>query len=482
MKYFFYFLLAAIVGIVGVLEYNTLAAKSRQPTAMPTENFTISSDAIEHLAEAVKCATNSYKDHVDTAEFKKLRALIDTTFPLCREKMQQKTIDSFSLVYKWTGKDTSLAPIILLAHLDVVPVEGAALNTWQQPPYGGVLADSYLWGRGTLDDKMSAFGILEAGEILLKKGFQPKQTIYFAFGHDEEVGGTHGAKAIVRYLDSAENVRNATVLDEGMVVLEHALPGLEPPVALIGIAEKGYLSLELKASTKGGHSSMPPNQTSIGLLSEAILKLEKNQCSASFTPPTAQLLDYVQKEMDYPYNIIMSNRWLTAPLLKMQFLKSPQTAGLLRTTTAPTIFNAGIKDNILPLEATATVNFRILPTENIDSVVAHVERVLKGSDIQIKILSSTAQNPSKITETNTPIFEKLGKLIRGIFKQAVIAPALVTAGTDSHHYEAIAKNTFRFSPIVFKNEDLARLHGVDERISVESYNRSIVFFYNLMKM
>lgn len=480
MRYFLYSLLFAIISFLGFLGYKTWLAKSQQPASFNTELAAVPPDATEHLAQAVACATNSYSDRIDSVELKKLRILIDTTFPRCRKELHQTVIDGFSLLYKWRGRDTALAPIVLLAHLDVVPVEATALADWTQPPYSGKVADGFLWGRGTLDDKVSAFGILEAAEMLLKQGFQPKQTIYLAFGHDEEVGGEKGAMAIVRYLDSVEQVRHATVLDEGMVVLENALPGLKPPLALVGIAEKGYATLQLKVKSTGGHSSMPPEHTAIGLLSEAIVALEKHPCAARFTLPVKQLFDYAGPEMDFPLNAVMANRWLTEPLLKWQLLKKAQTAALLRTTTAPTMCQAGIKDNVLAHEAIAIINFRIIPGETVDSVLAHVKRTLRGIDVEVS-LKGIPNNPTAVTPTNTAAFERLGGIIRGIFKNAVVAPALVLGATDSRHYAAIADNTFRFLPILLTNDDLGRIHGVDERISLENYHRSIVFYYNLLK-
>jgi carboxypeptidase PM20D1 len=478
MKYIFYLFLLTLVGVLGYMQFRTMfRSPSLQPQARAVQENALPPNAFTHLQAAVRCATNSYSDHIDTAAFAQLKTLIDTSFKLCNSRLERRIVNQFSLLYKWKGKDTSLAPVVLLAHLDVVPVESASRSAWKHDPYGGEIVNNTLWGRGTLDDKMSAFGILEAAESLLAQGFQPERTFYFAFGHDEEVGGESGAQSMAMLLEK-EGVKAEAVLDEGMVVLNNALPGLQPPLALIGIAEKGYATLELAVSEKGGHSSMPPDETSIGILSKAIVALQDHPIAARMSLPVNLLLDYAGPEMSFPFNTVMTNRWLTEPLLKHQFLKKAQTAALLRTTTAPTIFNAGVKDNILAREAKATVNFRILPEETSAMVLAHTTKTINDPRVKIK-MTGHVNEPSHITDTNSPAFQSLAAVIRGAFKGSVVSPALVLGGTDSRHYDALTKNILRFSPMVLDNADLARIHGVDECISTQNY-AGMVRFYGIL--
>jgi carboxypeptidase PM20D1 len=480
MKYFFYTLLLALVGLLGYMQYRTVfLSPSLQPEARNVSASETPKNALLHLQQAVRCATNSYQNHIDTAAFAQLKTLIDTTFQLCNSRLERRVVNQFSFLYKWKGKDTSLAPVILLAHLDVVPVEGASRSAWTHDPYGGELAQSVLWGRGSLDDKMSAFSILEAAETLLQQGFQPERTFYFAFGHDEEVGGENGAQSIAMILEK-EDVKAEAVLDEGMVVLNNALPGLKPPLALIGIAEKGYTSLEFSVSEKGGHSSMPPDETSIGILSKAIVALQDHPMAARMSLPVNQLLDYAAPEMDFPFSTIMTNRWLTEPLLKYQFLKKASTAALLRTTTAPTMFNAGVKDNVLAREAKATVNFRILQGETADEVLKYTQKTINDARVKVKIVGHVNE-PSPISDINAPAFKSLSAIIRGSFKGTVVSPALVLGGTDSRHYSKLTKNVLRFTPIVVENSDLSRIHGVDECISTHNYLGMIRFYSALLK-
>ena len=435
MKYFFRLLLVAVIAFVGVLAYNTIVFGSQQPKPrhLSVPNFE-EAIALAHLSGAVQCATNSYNDHVDTAAFRQLHTLIDSIFPLCGARMTRRVVNGYSLLYKWQGSSTTLKPVILLAHLDVVPVEGASLQAWTHAPYAGEQVGGFLWGRGTLDDKMSAFGLLEAAEMLLKKGFQPERTVYFAFGHDEEVGGNNGAKAMAQLL-AADSVHAEAVLDEGMVVLQDALKGLQPPLGLIGIAEKGYSSLLLTVHQNGGHSSMPPNETAIGTLSKAIVALETHPLATRFSLPVQALFDYAGPEMDFPFRTVMANRWLTERIIAQQLLLKPTTAALLRTTTAPTIFQSGVKDNVLPREATATINFRILPGETVADVLTHARTVINDTLVRISVVGHGTE-PSRVSDIHAAAFRALGAAIRGSFAGAVVAPALVLGGTDSHHYVA----------------------------------------------
>ena len=376
-------------------------------------------------------------------------------YPLCDSLLEKSVINEFSLVYKWTGKNSKLAPILLMGHSDVVPVEGESLKQWTEDPYGGKISKGYIWGRGTLDDKVNVLGILEATERLLLEGYQPMRTVYFAFGHDEEIGGKNGAQAIARRFQQ-QGLEFEYILGEGMVILEKAMPGIDPTLALIGIAEKGYATLELTAKIeKGGHSSMPPSTTAIGLLSQAIKHLENQPFPARIDGPTKLLFDYVGPEMNWPNKAIFANLWLFKTLLINQLSKAPTTNAVIRTTTATTMIRGGVKDNVLPTEAKAWINFRIYPGETVDDVIAQVQNTIKEPLITIKSNQESVftNNPSPVSEIESFGFMVLQRSIKEIFPGVIVAPSLVIAATDARHYSQLSKNIYRFSPLQLNNED-----------------------------
>ena len=369
-----------------------------------------------------------------------------------------------------------------MGHSDVVPVEGESLKQWTENPYGGKISEGYIWGRGTLDDKVNIVGILEATERLLLEDYQPMRTVYFAFGHDEEVGGINGAAAIARRFKQ-QGIEFEYIMDEGMVILEKAMPGLDPTVALIGIAEKGYTTLELTAQLeKGGHSSMPPKTTAIGLLAESIKKLENQPFPASVQGPTKLLFDYVGPEMTWPNKAVFANLWLFEPVLLGQLSKAPTTNAIIRTTTAPTIINGGVKDNILPTTARAWVNFRIFPGETFEDVANRVGQIINDPRVNVGFSKESAfsANPSPVSEVESFGFTVLQRSIKEIFPGVIVAPALVIAATDARHYSGLSKNIYRFSPLQLNNDDLKRIHGIDERISVENYKKLVLFYRQLV--
>lgn len=368
-----------------------------------------------------------------------------------------------------------------MGHLDVVPVEGKSEHQWTEQPFSGKVQDGYIWGRGALDDKSSVFGILEAVELLLQKNYAPERTVYLAFGHDEEVSGINGAIRIAAWLQQ-QGVQAEYVLDEGLVVLEQALPGLEQPLAMIGVAEKGYTTLRLTAKLpEGGHSSMPPQGTAIGILSQALVTLENEPFPAKIDGATAGLLRYAGPETWLPYKVLFANLWLTGGVLMGQLGKEPAANAIIRTTTAPTMLQGGVRENVLPTEATAVINFRILPGETVESVRAYVQETIDNERITVEIMQEEfSSNPSPISATNTFGFEVLQRSMQEVFPDVVVAPALVVGATDSRHYSQLTNNIYRFMPVQLTKADLKRIHGIDERISVEQYKQMIRFYRQLI--
>lgn len=480
IKKFLFGLLVVIVILFGVIAFNTFSNKVQIASVKPVELSTIDLTSVaQRLSAAIKIKTisESIEDAPAVDEFEKLHDLINQSFPLVASNLKREVINSHSLLYTWQGSDGTLTPAMLLAHMDVVPVEPGTEGNWTYSAYSGEVAEGAIWGRGSLDDKFSVFAILEAAELQLASGFSPKRTLYFAFGHDEEIGGGKGAAEISKLLESRD-IRLAFTLDEGMVIVDGIMPGVEEPIAFIALAEKGYLTLKLTAIAEGGHSSLPPKNTAIGKLARAINQLEENRFPASLKSPAADMFETLAPHMALPLKAIISNRWLLDPLLVSELGKGGATNAMVRTTTAVTIVDGGTKDNVLPTEATAILNFRLLPGTSIDDVVEHARSVIDDPEIAVEI--KQGNEPSLISDKNAEGYEQIEKTIREVFPDVLVAPGLMLAGSDSKNYENIADNSYRFVPVRFGKSDLSRVHGTNERILIENYGEVIQFYRQLM--
>ncbi len=435
----------------------------------------------ERLSLAVQHKTISYDDpeKLDANAFLALHRLLKTLYPKVHATLKLETINEYSLLYTWGGTNPELDPIMLIAHMDVVPADEDD-EAWLYPPFSGTIADGYVWGRGTLDVKCGVIGALEAVEYLLKEGFKPERTVYLGFGHDEEVSGQHGAGAIAELLET-RGVKIGSMLDEGGIVNDAFLPGVETPVAVIGISEKGYVSLRLTVTMDGGHSSSPAQETAIGLLSRAIARLEMQPMPAHLEV-IEFMMSYLGSALPFVQRMAFANTWLFGGMLKKQLAKSPRLNAAIRTTTAPTIINAGVKDNVLPAKAEAVVNFRILPGDDLRSVYEMV--LARIDDERVKVTpyegdtlgGDSGWDPTPVADVDSPYFVRLAKLVQGAYPDALVSPYLVMGGTDSRHYARVTENAFRFLPVRVGQEDLAGMHAVNERLSVENCGRMVGFY------
>ncbi len=466
--------------LIGFVILKTTLFSPSQKEVKPRDFVIVDGKSIgERLGLAVQFKTISHHDLAafDANAFYGLHRLYKTLYPQVHAQLKLETVNDYSLLYTWGGKDPTLKPIMLTSHLDVVPVDE---SEWDHPPFGGELIDEYVWGRGTIDDKAGVIGILEAVEYLLKQGFQPQRTVYLGFGHDEEVGGTNGAKAISELLES-RGVKLGSLLDEGGSVIEGYLPGVETPVGAIGISEKGYLSLKLTAAVEGGHSSMPPQETAIGILSKAITKLESNPMPAHLEV-VSFVMGFLGSALPFTQRMLFANTWLFGGILKNQLAKSNLLNASIRTTTAPTMINAGDKDNILPSKAEAVVNFRLLPGDDLRTVYEIVLEKIKDDRIKVTpyqgetLEGESGWNPSPVADIESPFYLKLSRLIKEAFPKALISPYLVLGGTDSRWYVNLTTNIFRFQPIQMTREEMGTVHGINERISLENCTKLVGFY------
>jgi carboxypeptidase PM20D1 len=476
--------LAVVALLFAVLVVRALTLGSRQPQVAPLADPPVDANAVAgHLAGALrhKTISESQESPAPAAELEGLRAHLAEAFPAVHAKLGREIVGEHSLLFTWKGTDAALAPIVLCAHQDVVPIEPGTEASWTKPPFDGVTDGGFLWGRGTIDDKGSLVAILEAVEALLGEGFSPKRTVLLAFGHDEEIAGKAGAGKIVDLLAS-RGVRAEVVLDEGNPLVEGIVPSIAAPVAPIGIAEKGYLTVDLSIDVPGGHSSTPTQEAAIGLMVAALDRLRGQPMPPRLDGATAEFFAWAAPEMPFGDRVVMANTWLTWPLVARIFSGAPALDASIRTTTALTVVKAGVKDNVVPRTAQATVNFRVLPGDTTEVVVEHVRHAVSDPRIKIEPRALTRTEPTRVSKTTSRAFASIAQTVREVFPGTVVAPALFLGATDGRQYERIADDIYRFVPFRLASSDLSRIHGTDERLPVQGLADAVRFYRRLVRL
>lgn len=476
-------ILFGLVSIIGVLAaivtYKTMTAESLQlknVNANPLPN--LPENAVANLQKAIQCQTISFGDtSLWKAEpFIALRQHLESAYPLVHKNMTKEVFSEYSYLYKWEGKNSSLSPYIFMAHQDVVPIEEASRNLWKADPFSGALINNVIYGRGAIDNKCNLISLFEASEKLLKEGFQPERTIYFVFGHDEEIGGRKGALKIANTLEQRV-IKADLLIDEGGIITKEKVPGTKKAVALVATAEKGYLSLDFTVQKKGGHSSMPDTETAIDILMRGLIKLHDNPFPPRFDDATKGFIRYLGPELDFPNNMAFANEWLFKPLIVSSFEKSAPSRAMIRTTSVTTILSSGIKDNVVPSIAKATANFRLLPGDSAMTVIRKVKEIINDDRIEINIKNALFTEGTKATSTEGIGFQKINKIVKQTYENVLVSPFLLIGATDSRHFSKVSDHIIKFSPVI----DPVGFHTYDEQVSVEAFQQSIWFFEQLMR-
>lgn len=439
--------------------------------------------ALERLAEAVRVPTVSREGGPPEAEtLGKLWALLGARYPRVFGRLEVETLGGSRLIV-WPGSEASLAPMLWLAHVDVVPVSPGSASGWRHPPFAGVIEDGVLFGRGALDDKVGVVAMLEALETMLARGLERRRTLLVAFGHDEETGGTEGAARIAERIEARGFAPLAFVLDEGGAITRGMVPGIERPVALVGIAEKGRVVLELEARAEGGHASTPPEHTAVGRLARALTRLESNPFPLRLEGATREMLLALAPEMPLARRLPLANLWLLEPLVVRTLARTPQGRAQLHTTLAPTRLAAGVQENVLPQVARATLDLRLLPGDTPASAAARVRRVIADEKVSVRG-EERGVSPSAVSDPRSPAFRAIARAVREIAgEQVLVAPYLVMAATDSRHYAELAPGrVYRFLPISVRPGDMARIHGTDERLPAGDLGRCVRFLVRLAEL
>ena len=473
--------LYCLLGILGLLLAVILIRTALfRPKAQPetkAEAVSFNRDkAISALAELIKCKTISYNDPAleDDAEFLKLDALLPTLYPRVFDVCSVRHLPDRALLLRWPGKSEK-DPTVLMAHYDVVPVNE---DQWEKPPFEAIIEDGVLWGRGALDTKVTLNGILYAANSLIGKGFRPANDIYFAFSGGEEVNGKGAANIVQYFVD--HHIQPALVVDEGGAVVENVFPGVKAPCGLIGIAEKGMINAQLSTRSSGGHASAPKPHTPVGVLSQACVRLESKPFKAHIQGPAAQMFHVLGCHSTFLYRMIFANLWCFGWVLDLLGKKSGgEMNALMRTTVAFTQMEGSSARNVIPPEAKMVANMRLNPSDSVSSALHYLHKVVGDDSVTITALE--ANEPSPVSETDCPAWDKVATAVSQTWPGCIVAPYLMVQCSDSRHYRDLSNHVYRFSAMDLTAEERSTIHGHNERIRLDCACRAVEFFQRLIK-
>ena len=472
-----YIILGVVVLFLAVLILRALTFKPKVQPAVSGEEISFDKDsAVSALQKLVQCKTISYNDPSleDDKEFQKLIDLLPTLFPNVFSACSFQQLPNRALLLRWPGK-TSSEPTVLMSHYDVVPVDEAK---WEKPPFDGVIEDGVLWGRGTLDTKVTMNAALSAANELIAQGFQPENDIYFAFSGGEEVNGL-GALNIVNYFKE-QGITPALVVDEGGAVVKDVFPGVKESSAMIGIAEKGMINVRYSAQSSGGHASAPLPKTPITTLAKACQNIINHPFKMHITKPAGEMFDTLARHSNFVYKLIFANLWCFKPVLDLICRKSGgEMNALVRTTTAFTMMEGSNARNVIPTEASLVSNMRLNPSDTVAGATDYLKKTVNDEAVTITVLESS--EPSVISETYCSAWDKVASAVANTWTGCIVTPYLMVQCSDSRHYGSISNHVYRFSAMDLTSEERKTIHGNNERIRLECIHRSVEFYIRLIK-
>ncbi len=472
-----YWILAVLAAFIAVVAVRTIRFRPKPQPEVTKEEIVFDRDAaVDSLAQLVRCKTVSYNDHSleDEGEFQKLISLLPTLYPNVFAACTFRQLPDRALLLRWPGKQAG-DPAVMMAHYDVVPVNE---EKWDKPPFAGIIEDGILWGRGTLDTKVTFNGILSAANSLIGQGFQPEKDIYFAFSGGEEING-QGAPNIVAYF-TEHGIHPAIVVDEGGAVVENVFPGVKQPCGLIGIAEKGMLNAQYRTLSAGGHASAPKPHTPVGVLAAACKRVEDHPFKAHIDGPAAQMFDTLGRYSTPLYRVIFANMWCFGWIIDLLGKKSGgEMNALVRTTVAFTQMEGSSARNVIPPEAKMVSNIRLNPADSVASALAYLEKTVNDPAVEITSLESF--EPSPVSETGCDAWEKVAAAVANTWPGCIVSPYLMVQCSDSRHYRDLSNHVYRFSAMDLTAEERSTIHGNNERIRLETAAKAVEFYIRLMR-
>ncbi len=476
-----YIPLVLVVVLLGFLAVLLLRAAAFRPKAnakvLEQEETFDQNVTVERLQQLIRFKTVSYRDKSleDDEEFQKLLAALPSLYPNVFKTCEYQELPDRAVLFRWKGA-TDGDPAVLMAHYDVVPVEEEG---WDKPAFEGIIEDGVLWGRGSLDTKVTFNGILSAAEHLIAEGFVPQSDIYFAFSGGEEIYGK-GAENIVDWFQE-KGLNPSMVVDEGGAVVENVFPGVKAPCGLIGIAEKGMMDVRYTAESSGGHASAPKPNSPLVRLSKVCAKLDQNLFQYHITKPVEELFDTLGRHSNFAFKIVFSNLWLFKGLIDRLLCKKSggEINALLRTTVAFTQSEGSRASNVIPPKASMVSNIRLNPEDTVDSALEFLREKTKGEGVSVELIYG--MNPSRISRTDCEAYEKVASAVASTWKGCIVSPYLMVQCSDSRHWGRLSDKVYRFSAMDLTAEERATIHGHNERIRLACANRAVEFYLRLMR-
>ena len=471
------YIVSCIAALLLILVIRALLFNPKPENYGPREEIRFDAQkAVDALQQLVQCKTISYNDPAqeDDGEFQKLIDLLPKLYPHVFEKCTLQELPDRALLFHWKGKSKD-APSVMMAHYDVVPVNE---ESWDKPPFDGIIEDGVLWGRGTLDTKATFNGVLSAADHLISQGFVPENDMYFAFSGGEEVIGM-GAVNIVNHF--AENgIQPALVVDEGGAVVENVFPGVKKPCGLIGIAEKGMMNVRYTVRSGGGHASAPLPKTPVTTLANACLKIVKHPFKMHITKPAAEMFDTLSRHSSFALKLVFGNLWLFRPVLDLICrMGGGEMNALCRTTTAFTMMEGSNARNVLPAEAHLISNMRLNPEDSVQSALDYLTDTVNDDSVEITVLESC--EPSPISRTDCGSWNKVAAAVAHTWPGCVVSPYLMVQCSDSRHYRDLSDRVYRFSAMDMTSEERKSIHGNNEKIRLESIAKAVEFYIRLLR-
>ncbi len=468
---------ALIVIFLAVIILRALAFKPKSDVKVVEGEEKFDSDrAADNLCRLVRCKTVSYRDRSleDDAEFEKLINMLPELYPHVFKTCEFSQLPDRALLFRWAGKSEK-APAVMMAHYDVVPVNE---DMWDVPAFEGIIKDGRIWGRGTLDTKVTFNGVLFAADHLIAEGFVPEHDIYFAFSGGEEVNGK-GAVNIVDYFEK-NGIEPSMVVDEGGAVVENVFPGVKTPCGLIGIAEKGMMDVKYTVKSGGGHASAPKPKTPVDTLSRACVNMVDNPFKAHLTPPVAKMFDTLGRHSSFVFKVIFANISIFLPVLDLICKKSGgELNALMRTTVAFTQMSGSAASNVIPPEASMVSNMRLNPEDNIESALEYIKKTVGDDKVDVSLIHG--MNPSRISTTDCEGWDKVASAVASTWKGCIVSPYLMVQCSDSRHWGRISDKVYRFSAMDLTSEERSTIHGNNESIRLETLSRAVEFYIRLMR-